>query len=215
MKRLTAAQRRELAQTYRRRAESLQAVDRGVAAIYHELEDEGLLENTYIFFLSDNGFLLGEHRIDHGKVLPYEESVRVPLAVTGPGVPRKRNQPAARCQRRPRRDLRRHRQGDPQMTQDGMSLLPAFYGHVDRGREILLESFIDKCDMPSFEAVRTHRWTLVDYRGAGRELYDNRRDPHQLRNLYRSRARDSDGSVVRRLQSVLRRLEDCSGESCR
>ena len=88
MKRLTAAQRRELAQTYRRRAESLQAVDRGVAAIYHELEDEGLLENTYIFFLSDNGFLLGEHRIDHGKVLPYEESVRVPLAVTGPGVPR-------------------------------------------------------------------------------------------------------------------------------
>lgn len=215
MKRLTAAQRRELAQTYRRRAESLQAVDRGVAAIYHELEDEGLLENTYIFFLSDNGFLLGEHRIDHGKVLPYEESVRVPLAVTGPGVPRNETsrQLAANVDLAATfADIAR---ATPQMTQDGMSLLPAFYGHVDRGREILLESFIDKRDMPSFEAVRTHRWTLVDYRGAGRELYDNRRDPHQLRNLYRSRARDSDGAVVRRLQSVLRRLEDCSGESCR
>ena len=47
----------------------------------------GALDNTYIVFTSDNGYHLGEHGIPLGKQSPYDESLRVPLIVRGPGVP--------------------------------------------------------------------------------------------------------------------------------
>jgi N-acetylglucosamine-6-sulfatase len=46
----------------------------------------GALDNTYIVFMSDNGYHLGEHGIPIGKQSPYDESLRVPLIVRGPGV---------------------------------------------------------------------------------------------------------------------------------
>src|SRR3954453_8400656 len=72
---------------YRKRLGSMLAVDDMVASLVQELKDVGKLDNTFIFFTSDNGWLQGEHHIAAGKVLPYEESVRVPLFVRGPGVP--------------------------------------------------------------------------------------------------------------------------------
>jgi N-acetylglucosamine-6-sulfatase len=63
------------------------AVDEMVASLVDELEAAGELENTYIVFTSDNGYHLGEHRIPSEKDRPYEESVRVPLFVRGPGIP--------------------------------------------------------------------------------------------------------------------------------
>ena len=42
--------------------------------------------NTYVFFTSDNGWHEGEHRIPNDKWRPYEEDVRMPLLVRGPGV---------------------------------------------------------------------------------------------------------------------------------
>jgi N-acetylglucosamine-6-sulfatase len=71
---------------YRQRLESMLAVDEMVGALVEELEAAGELENTYIFFTSDNGWFSGEHRIRSGKNRPYEESARVPLFVRGPGV---------------------------------------------------------------------------------------------------------------------------------
>ncbi len=72
---------------YRQRLESMLAVDEMVGSLVDELEAAGELENTYIFFTSDNGWFGGEHRIRAGKNRPYEESARVPLFVRGPGVP--------------------------------------------------------------------------------------------------------------------------------
>jgi N-acetylglucosamine-6-sulfatase len=69
------------------RLQSLQAVDEMVAALVGALEQSGELENTYIFYASDNGFHLGQHRLRTGKQTPYEEDVRVPLLVRGPGLP--------------------------------------------------------------------------------------------------------------------------------
>ena len=71
---------------YRLRIESLQAVDEMVAGIVSTLESAGHLEDTYIFFTSDNGYHLGEHRLPQGKNTPYEEDIRVPLLVLGPGI---------------------------------------------------------------------------------------------------------------------------------
>ena len=69
-----------------RRARTMLAVDEMVAALVEKLEQNGQLENTYIFFTSDNGFHIGEHQITAGKGLPYEEDIRVPLLVRGPGI---------------------------------------------------------------------------------------------------------------------------------
>jgi N-acetylglucosamine-6-sulfatase len=63
------------------------AVDEMVGSLVEELEAAGELDNTYIFFTSDNGFEQGQHRLQKGKNQAYEESSCVPLFVRGPGVP--------------------------------------------------------------------------------------------------------------------------------
>ena len=70
----------------RRRAQSLQAVDRDVAALIAHLRDTGQLDNTYIVFTSDNGFHLGQHRMPAGKQTAYETDIHLPLLIRGPGV---------------------------------------------------------------------------------------------------------------------------------
>ena len=65
----------------------MQAVDEMVEAIIQTLESSGQLENTYIFFASDNGFHFGSHRQVLGKTSPYEEEIRIPMVVRGPGIP--------------------------------------------------------------------------------------------------------------------------------
>ena len=73
---------------WRKRQQSLLSVDQGVRRIVRALEDAGELENTLLVFTSDNGYMIGEHRIRESKVLPYEPSIRVPLLMRGPGIPR-------------------------------------------------------------------------------------------------------------------------------
>ena len=84
---LTQEQQNTIDKNYRKRLQSLQAVDEGIEAIVNTLKASGQLDNTYIFFTSDNGFHLGNHRQLVGKVSPYEEEMRVTMIVRGPGVP--------------------------------------------------------------------------------------------------------------------------------
>jgi arylsulfatase A-like enzyme len=86
-RRLGQERNAKLDRLYRRRARSLQAVDEMIAGLVEALRSAGALDHTYLFFASDNGFMLGEHRLGPGKVVPYEESIRVPLYVRGPGIP--------------------------------------------------------------------------------------------------------------------------------
>jgi N-acetylglucosamine-6-sulfatase len=72
---------------FRDRLGCLQSVDEMIAQLVQELDAEGRLANTYVVLASDNGFLIGPHRFQHGKEAPYEESIRVPLLVRGPGIP--------------------------------------------------------------------------------------------------------------------------------
>ncbi|MCB0118247.1 MAG: sulfatase [Anaerolineales bacterium] len=71
---------------FRARVSSIQSADELTADVVHSLEQNGQLDNTYIFFVSDNGFHLGEHKIPSGKGTAYEEDIRVPMMVRGPGI---------------------------------------------------------------------------------------------------------------------------------
>jgi len=84
---LTERQIARLTEDYRKRLQSLQGVDDMIESFVTTLKQTGQLDNTYIFFTSDNGFHLGNHRQLTGKVAPYEEEIRVTMIVRGPGVP--------------------------------------------------------------------------------------------------------------------------------
>ncbi len=64
---------------------TLAAVDDGIGEMLELLERQGLIDNTLVVFFSDNGFLFGDHGLID-KRNAYEASVRVPMAVFGPGL---------------------------------------------------------------------------------------------------------------------------------
>jgi arylsulfatase A-like enzyme len=71
---------------YRQRLRSLQGVDELVDKLITRLEESGQIDNTYIIYSSDNGFHIGHHRLPPGKTTSYEEDIRVPFFVRGPGI---------------------------------------------------------------------------------------------------------------------------------
>ena len=71
---------------YRNRLRCLQAVDEMLENITLFLQEEGLENNTYIFYMSDNGEHLGDFRMPGGKRQGYDTDIRVPLFVRGPGI---------------------------------------------------------------------------------------------------------------------------------
>ncbi|CZS91888.1 related to arylsulfatase [Rhynchosporium agropyri] len=71
---------------YRQRLRALQAVDEMVNGLFESLETHGILENTYIIYSSDNGFHIGQHRLQPGKSCGYEEDINIPLIIRGPGI---------------------------------------------------------------------------------------------------------------------------------
>jgi N-acetylglucosamine-6-sulfatase len=76
----------EITTHHRQRLECLQAVDELVQTAVETLEETGELDRTYIVYASDNGFHLGQHRMKEGKDTAYEEDIRTPLAIRGPGI---------------------------------------------------------------------------------------------------------------------------------
>ncbi|QZY28998.1 sulfatase-like hydrolase/transferase [Nocardioides coralli] len=67
--------------TLRRRAQMVQSIDRMLRDIRRAVG-----RDTYVVLTSDNGFHIGQHRLERGKGTPFTSDVRVPLLVTGPGV---------------------------------------------------------------------------------------------------------------------------------
>jgi arylsulfatase A-like enzyme len=65
---------------------ALQAVDELVDGVFKKLEDYKILDNTYIIYSSDNGYHIGQHRLQPGKECGYEEDINIPLIIRGPGV---------------------------------------------------------------------------------------------------------------------------------
>jgi arylsulfatase A-like enzyme len=60
-------------------------IDRIVARYVDYLDQVDLLESTLIILASDHGEMLGDHGIWE-KSVPYQQSLRVPLIIAGPGV---------------------------------------------------------------------------------------------------------------------------------
>ncbi|HEX8714760.1 MAG TPA: sulfatase, partial [Solirubrobacteraceae bacterium] len=207
---------------FRKRAQAVQAVDRMIGEIEAELAAKGLARDTYIVFSSDNGLHMGEHRLEPGKLTAFDTDIKVPLIVTGPGVPAGRAVDAMTENIDLCPSFEQLAGAPVPPSVDGHSLVALLHGRPAVGwrREILVEHHgrvLDAGDPdlptagagnpPSYEAIRTRDSLYVEYVTGEREYYDLRRDPFELDNI----AGSLPPARLRRLHRVLAGIERCHG----
>jgi N-acetylglucosamine-6-sulfatase len=239
--RLTTDVIARLKERYRCRLAALRAVDRGVGRIVGALRHEHELANTAIVFTSDDGWLVGQHRVPGAKVDPYEENLRVPFAIRLPkdtrprgGVPHRLSSAVANIDIAP---TLLSLAGAKPCTRpgrcrilDGRSMLRAIRSdgrHWPSDRGILLELQTSRplagrftpCD---YEGIRTSSQVYVEYHSATvrgtdcvaqeeREHYDLRSDPFELDNLFPAPPGTSAADREFALAARLADLRDCAG----
>jgi arylsulfatase A-like enzyme len=210
---LDAAATAAAAERYRLRLASLLAVDEAVAAILRELAKHGELDDTLIIFTSDNGYFHGEHRIRDGKIALYQPSIRVPLVISGPGIPAgaRLRQPVANIDLAP--TIVDAADATAGRVMDGRSLWPILRDPgIFWGRSLLLETASADGSKLAAAAVHTRRWVYSDYVNGEAELYDLSNDPDELRSLHADRTM---AAVREDLARRLAVLHSCSGAACR
>ena len=204
----------------------IQSVDDNVGRMLDYLDTSGLAGNTIVIYTSDQGFFLG----DHGwfdKRLMYEESLRMPFVMRYPGGVRPGTV---------NRDMTLNIDFAPMFLDyagvkapadmQGRSFRQCLEGHAPKDwRTAMYYRYWMHNDndhhVPGNYGIRTDRWKLIYYygqplgmRGAHPpdsapewELYDMRKDPGEMHNLY---ADPRHASVVRDLKA---RLEDLQREA--
>lgn len=210
--RLTASQITDVQRRYRCALESLLSVDEGVRKVVAALAATGELANTLIVYTSDNGFFYGEHRIPISKQRLYEQSIRVPLQMRGPGIP----QGAVIRELSINADLAPTildaANAQPNLIMDGRSLIPVAQDpSLAQGRQLLIEQPSFK-EQPRFRAIRTGRYMYAEHGSGEKELYDLKADPFELWSNHNAPAYTS---VKAELATRLHQLQDCAGASCR
>jgi N-acetylglucosamine-6-sulfatase len=181
---------------------TLSAVDDAVATVVTALTETGRLDNTLIVFASDNGYLWGEHRWSV-KMVPYEESIRVPLVI--------RYDPLT-----PIASVDRHLvlnidlaptfaevSGASLPQPDGTSLVQLLGGEGVGWRTDFLVEHLQTGDViPTYCAVRNKDYIYVAYGTGEQELYDLTADRYQLTNVA------SDPGYQETLAGLRARLEE-------
>jgi len=224
---------------YRNRLRSMLAVDEMIGRLVDALRKSGELDNTYVFFTSDNGWHAGEHRLTTGKWTAYEEDIRVPLIVRGPGVPKGQTLDHLVLNNDFAPTFAQLGEAEVPAFLDGRSLKPLLGDNpppLEEWRSAFLVEAATELSgtvvpllsgdplpedwqsasrkdwgRPGLEAIRTEDYLYTEYGNGERELYDLKDDPHELDNQYEA----ADPELLRRLQERLAALRGCSGAACR
>jgi arylsulfatase A-like enzyme len=207
---------------FRQRVRAVQAVDRMIGRLEQRLRAAGVARETYIVFSSDNGFHLGQHRLTPGKLTAYDPDIRVPLIVTGPGVPAG-HVVDAMAENTDLCPTFAELAGAPVPPHaDGRSLAPFLRGEdpPDWRDAVLVEHrgnvngptdpdlpLAGSGNPPTYEALRSKDTLYVEYADGARELYDVAHDPFELDNL----ADTAPFERILRLGSGLAAMAACHG----
>jgi N-acetylglucosamine-6-sulfatase len=236
---LNAEQIAPMKDLYRKRLQSMLAVDEMMGRLVDTLKESGELENTYVFFTSDNGWHAGEHRLTTGKWTAYEEDIRVPLIVRGPAVPEGHTLDHLVLNNDLGPTFAELGKAPAPGFLDGRSLTPLLGDDpppLEEWRSAFLVEAATELDgtvvpllsgdqfpedwrsasrkawgRPGLEAVRTEDHLYVEYGNGERELYDLKDDPNELDNRYKT----ADPEYLRRLRERLAALRGCSAAACR
>jgi arylsulfatase A-like enzyme len=190
-------------------------IDNAVGRIREDLERRGLADNTVIVLMGDNGFYLGEHGMA-GKWYGHEESIRVPLVVYDPRLPkrlqgRERQEQALNIDLAPT-FLAMAGVAIPEGMQ-GADLTPLVHGESPDGwrTDFFYEHRLPYNRIPQSEGVVGERFKYLRYIEQDpvfEELYDLAEDPHEEQNLA------DDASHAETLEQMRRRC-DALAASCR
>lgn len=166
---------------------STSLMDAQVGRVLAALHKLGLADKTVVVFMSDHGWCLGEHG-QWQKMLLFEESTRVPLAIYDPG-----NKANGKVCSRPVELV------DLYPTLADLCGLPPPDGADGVSLKPLVENPDASWDKPAFtqvrhgpakqkimgRSVRTEHWRYTEWDGGRRgvELYDQQADPKEYHNL--------------------------------
>jgi choline-sulfatase len=154
-------------------------MDAQIGRILDALDKSGKRENTYIIFTADNGLAVGSHGL-FGKQSMYEHSLKVPLIVAGPGLPkRKRIDTPVYMQDVMPTTLEIAGKAIPEHVQY-KSLLPLLRGERTEQYASIYGAF----EQNSQRMVRSGDFKLIVFPKAKTVLlYDLKNDPDEMNNL--------------------------------
>ena len=191
---------------FRKRAQSVLAVDKMIGDLQAAVAAIGQEKNTYFVFSSDNGYHMGEHRLRPGKMTAFDTDIHVPLIVTGPGVPGglSVDEVVENIDLNP--TFTEMTGVAPMPTVEGHSLMSLLQGQKTKNntnedwRTVTLVEHHGPLhaptdpDMParrsgnppSYEAIRSRTAVYVEYADGDREYHDLVADPWELHNTFSS-----------------------------
>jgi arylsulfatase A-like enzyme len=198
------------------RIRTLQDVDDEVERLVATLRETGELDNTYIFFVSDNGHLLGEHRILAKNVL-YREALAVPMLVRVPGATAgwTSDVPVTTVDLAP--TILELAGATAGRTIDGQSFAPVLRRQPMRWRDTqLVQTGGDRTVGPepgwTSRGVWTARYTYIRRSVDGVEfLFDRRRYPYEMVNVA---TKASYRPILSELRRRRQALVNCAGATC-
>lgn len=173
----------------------LLAVDESLGQVMDLLEEQGRLDNTVIILMADNGWFYGEHRRGD-KRLAYEEAIRVPFAMRYPPKLKPGHHIEGMVANIDIGPTLLDLAGAPiPKTMQGESFVPVMEGKAEgRTSPFFYEYFQEKYapGIPTMLAIRTPEWKYIhlpyesEEAGNFDELYNLRKDPHEMSNLIHS-----------------------------
>jgi N-acetylglucosamine-6-sulfatase len=222
---LRDAEMTRIDEAFRKRAQSVLAVDKMIGELQAAVAAIGQEKNTYFVFSSDNGYHMGEHRLRPGKMTAFDTDIHVPLVVTGPGVPAGLSLD----------EVVENVDLNPTFTElSGIAPMPAVEGHSlvpllqrknnnhnsnDVWRTVALVEHhgppyaLSDPDLPakrsgnppSYEAIRSPTAVYVEYADGDREYHDLVTDPWELHNTFASLQQAQEDA----LHSALTAIQSC------
>jgi N-acetylglucosamine-6-sulfatase len=206
---------------FRQRVEAVQSVDRMVGALEDKLAFTGQLANTVFVFNSDNGYHDGEHGLYPGKMTAFDTDINVPLIVTGPGIAAGSTNNDLVQNVDLAATFEELTGATPPPTVEGRSIVPLLHGKKVPWRTLQLvehegpDMSPDDPDVqtpqegnpPTYQAIRSARFTYVHYVDGDTEYYDRLIDPYETDNL----APTLSAARVAQLQAWLTALHECKG----
>ncbi|HUI97789.1 MAG TPA: sulfatase [Xanthobacteraceae bacterium] len=224
---LTADDKAAIDRDFRKRAQSVLAVDKLIGDLQAAVAAIGEADNTYFVFSSDNGYHMGEHRLMPGKMTAYDTDIHVPLIVTGPNI-----RAGSTVE-----DIAENIDLCPTFAElagmtpsseiDGRSLVPLLHGQTlaDWRAVALIEHHGPARDTadpdfpgprsgnpPSYEALRSRSFLYVEYADGDKEYHDLASDPDELHNTFAALPQETKTA----LSTMLGAVEACrGGTSCR
>lgn len=198
-----------IADYYKRYAETLCGVDDSTGRVLEELRRRGDLDSTLIVYMGDNGFAFGEHGLID-KRTAYEESMRVPMLARCPELFQRGatvDRVVANIDIMP--SLLEAAGLAAPAGGDGLSWVPLAQGRAASWREELLYEYYwerNYPQTPTMHALRGDRYKFIRYHGIWDidELYDIRNDPAEMKNFISSpEHREVAGQMRARLFEIL------------